>query len=429
MGSPYKTFASYTFGCKVNFADSSSISRQLVDLGFMTVHINDIADIYVINTCSVTALADKKAQKLIKKLNTRAPNSKIIVTGCYAQLKPNEIKNIPGVDYVVGAENKLNVRSYFIENNNNNSINVSKINSVNTFDISYSLNERTRAFLKIQDGCDYICTYCTIPRARGKSRSDNIDNTVIKIKDILQHGVKEIVLSGINLGDFGINKNENFLMLLKNIEQIKNLSRYRISSIEPNLINSDIIKLLSNSCKVARHLHIPLQSGSNNILKEMKRRYTIEYYEKTINRIKKLIPNICIGVDVIVGFPGEKEDDFEKTIKLLKKLKVSYLHVFSYSERDNTEAKKYNQNNTLEIVKERRKILQKPSIKLFKDFVNENINNKLNVLFEKYENGYLSGLTDNYIKVYVKDKQYYMKKIKQVKIISNEELTLGMICD
>ena len=377
----------------------------------------------------MTQTADNKAKKLINKINKDAPNTKIIVTGCYAQLKPDEIQNIQGVSLVVGTKEKFNVNKYIIDNELNQKKELSHINDVNNFDVSYSLNERTRAFLKIQDGCDYSCTYCTIPMARGKSRSETVDNTVEKIKNMLKNDVKEIVFSGINLGDFGINSNENLFMLLEKIESINPLLRYRISSIEPNLLNNEIIQLLSNSKKAARHLHIPLQSGSNRILKMMKRRYTVQYYRDLINQVKKNIPNICIGVDVIVGFPGETETDFNDTFKLIQELKISYLHVFSYSARDNTEAIKYQQNNSINKIKERRIRLQKLSVELFKRFIDENINANVSVLFEKFENGYLSGLTDNYIKVFVKGKKEYVKMIRKVKILNNEDIVLGEICD
>ncbi len=429
MSSPFKKFSFYTFGCKVNFADSSSISRSLLDLGYTIVPIEDNPDICIINTCSVTQTADNKAKKLIHRINKDAPNTKIIVTGCYAQLKPDEIQSIKGVSLVVGTEDKFDVNKYINKNESNQKKELSHIENVSNFDISYSLTERTRAFLKIQDGCDYNCTYCTIPNARGKSRSENVDNTINKINNMLKNDVKEIVFSGINLGDFGINNNENLFMLLKEVENINSLLRYRISSIEPNLINNDIVQLLSNSVKAARHLHIPLQSGSNRILKLMKRRYTVKYYSNLINDIKKNIPNICIGVDVIVGFPGETDTDFNNTLNLLKKLKVSYLHVFSYSPRDNTEAIKYKQNNSTNVIKDRRKRLQQLSFYLFKKFIDENINTYANVLFEKFENGYLSGLTDNYIKVFVKGKIEYVKMIKKVKILNNEDIVLGEMCD
>ena len=287
MSSPYKTFSCFTFGCKVNFADTSMIARQLIDLGCSHVNDNTNADICIINTCSVTDLADKKAQKLIKKINQNSPESKIIVTGCYAQLKPEEISAIKGVDFVIGADEKLNFKNYLLDDFSTN-VKAGNIEDVIKFKPSYSLNERTRAFLKIQDGCSYNCTYCTIPMARGISRSGTIKETVGLIEKIIVKDIKEVVLSGINIGDFGIQHNQNLNMLIKELENIKNLVRYRISSIEPNLINHELVDLFYHSKKWARHLHIPLQSGSNKILNKMKRRYKVEDYIKLIENLNHL---------------------------------------------------------------------------------------------------------------------------------------------
>ncbi len=308
MSSPYQKFAYHTFGCKVNFADSCMIARELVNKGLTEVSINQNAEIYIINTCSVTNKADKKAERFIRKIYKRSPKSKIIVTGCYAQLNPNKISEMPGVFQVISAKNKFNINNYIDDEN----IDMSKhdINNVNDFNISYSVNERTRAFIKIQDGCDYICSYCTIPKARGKSRSSSIPSTIYNINKIIDSGVKEIILSGINVGDFGKDNNENLLQLLSEIEKIDKLKRYRISSIEPNLLNEQIIQLIAKSNKALPHLHIPLQSGSDKVLKSMKRRYTAKDYWKLINRIHRDIPGICIGVDVIVGYPNETDKDF-----------------------------------------------------------------------------------------------------------------------
>ena len=420
MSSPYKTFSCITYGCKVNFADSSSISRDLTRLGYSQISKDDLADIYIINTCSVTDLADRKAQKLIRKINIKSPSSKIIVTGCYAQLKPNEIINIPGVDYVVGMNEKLDVNSYILDNNNHN---VSKINS--TFNISYSTNERTRAFIKIQDGCDYSCTYCTIPNARGISRSDTIDNTMLKINRILRDDIKEIVLSGINIGDFGVKQNESFYKLLVELEKNNHLHRYRISSIEPNLINDDVISVFKKSNKWVNHLHIPLQSGSDNILKSMKRRYDTKLYKNKILKLKKIFPDLCIGVDVIVGFPGETDEDFNSTYNFIKEIDVSYLHVFTYSRRENTKADKFKNQIDNKVKKARRIILQKLSEYKYKNFINININKIREVLFENFENGFLSGLSDNYLKVYVPGNKKYINTIQKVKILNNDKFIFG----
>ena len=422
MSSPFKTFSCITYGCKVNFADSSTISRDLINLGYSQINKDELADIYIINTCSVTDMADRKAQKLIKKINIKSPDSKIIVTGCYAQLKPDEIVQIPGVDYVVGMNEKLDVKSYIFEKNE---INVGEIN--NNFNISYSTNERTRAFLKIQDGCDYSCTYCTIPNARGVSRSDTVLNTIRKIKEILSNDVKEIVLSGINIGDFGVKQNESFNQLLMELEKVYNLYRYRISSIEPNLINNTMINIFKSSNKWVKHLHIPLQSGSNKILKSMKRRYNTSEYEEKIKKLKKMFPYICIGVDVIVGFPGESDEDFNETYNFIKKLDVSYLHVFTYSRRENTKADKFLTQVDDKVKKARRIILQKLSKYKYENFVNKNINNVREVLFENYENGLLSGLSDNYMKVFVPGNKSHINSIKKVRILNNDKFIFGEI--
>ena len=428
MSSPYKTFSCFTFGCKVNFADSSMITRQLIELGCSHIQDDINADICIINTCSVTDMADRKAQKLIKKINSNSPKAKIVVTGCYAQLKPDEISNIPGVDFVVGANEKLDIDSYLF-NSMTDKIKADNIEYVNDFKSSFSLNERTRAFLKIQDGCSYNCTYCTIPLARGVSRSGTVDATINEVKKIINNDIKEIVLSGINIGDFGIQHNQNLNMLISQLEKIDSLQRYRISSIEPNLINDEMIKLFFSSRKWAEHLHIPLQSGSNKILKKMKRRYNIEDYIKLIKNLKNKFPKICIGVDVIVGFPGESRDDFNKTYKVLKNLKVSYLHVFSYSERENTYATKLENKVKIDEIKARRKKMQDLSGELFDRFISKNIGNVRPVLFQKYENGLLFGISDNYLKVYAHGDERYLNKILNVKILKNNEFIFGELID
>ena len=426
MGSPYKTFAIKTFGCKVNFADSSTISRNLVDYGLSCIDFNEIADIYIINTCSVTENADKKANHCIKQLFSKAPSSKIILTGCYAQLDPQNIIKKNGVDTVIGMEEKLNIEKYLT--NNNQDIITNDIRKIKNFNITYSLSERTRSFVKIQDGCDYNCTYCTIPNARGKSRSSSIIKTIKSIDCILEKGIQEIVLSGINVGDFGI-KNESLYQLLFELEKKEKLKRYRISSIEPNLLNDKIIRLVSNSNKCLPHFHIPLQSGSDKILRDMKRRYNVEDYINLITKINYSIPNICIGVDVIVGFPSETKYDFEQTYTLLEKLNVSYLHVFSYSKRYNTEAVHFRSLINKKDVLDRRRKLQILSNKKFKNYIDSNIGKEFYVLFEKYENGLLEGLTENYIRVHVNSKVNYKNKIKKVKIIKNDEFVFGELIE
>ena len=425
MSSPYNTFSYYTFGCKVNFADTCTIARQLIEKGLSEVTIDDNADIYVINTCSVTEKANRKAEKFINKLYKKSPNSKIIVTGCYAQLNPDKIYKIPGVSYVVSAENKFNIEHYVDFEYKENV--VSDINVVNNFNISYSTNERTRAFLKIQDGCDYVCSYCTIPMARGKSRSAKIKETILKIKEIVRTGINEIVLCGINVGDFGINNNECLFDLLMEIEKIKSLKRYRISSIEPNLLNEKLIKFISKSTKALPHLHIPLQSGSDTILRSMKRRYVTIDYQNLINTINHYIPNICIGVDVIVGYPNESERLFNETYRFLKKLNISYLHVFSYSDRLNTLSSEMISKVTLEQKIKRRKLLQELSNQKYNDYINHNINQIKEVLFENYNDGIVDGLSDNYIRIHARGDSKLVNSIKKVKILENNLHTYGQI--
>ena len=418
MSSPYLKFAYHTFGCKVNFADSCMISRQLVEHGLSQVNINENADIYILNTCSVTENADKKARKFIKKLNVKYPESKIIVTGCYAELKPAEINRIKGVSKVIGLNDKFNIKEYY----NLISENIISKNpiAINDFQISYSLSERVRAFIKIQDGCDYICSYCTIPKARGKSRSGKIIEIINVIKDLVNNGIKEIILSGINIGDFGKGNNENLLDLLKEIELIKNLDRYRISSIEPNLLNDDIIDFLSKSKKALPHLHIPLQSGSEKVLKNMRRRYSAEDYKILINKLNEIIPNICIGVDIIVGYPTENKEDFLETYEFINDLDVSYLHVFSYSDRDSTYANSLVNKVSSEEKKYRRKSLQQLSKNKFTSYVNNNLKSSKKVLFENYNNGILDGLTENYIRVYSPGEKKFINHIKKVNLINYE---------
>ena len=418
MSSPYLKFAYHTFGCKVNFADSCMISRQLVEQGLSQVNINENADIYILNTCSVTENADKKARKFIKKLNVKYPESKIIVTGCYAELKPAEINRIKGVSKVIGLNDKFNIKEYY----NLISENIISKNpiAINDFQISYSLSERVRAFIKIQDGCDYICSYCTIPKARGKSRSGKIIEIINVIKDLVNNGIKEIILSGINIGDFGKGNNENLLDLLKEIELIKNLDRYRISSIEPNLLNDDIIDFLSKSKKALPHLHIPLQSGSEKVLKNMRRRYSAEDYKILINKLNEIIPNICIGVDIIVGYPTENKEDFLETYEFINDLDVSYLHVFSYSDRDSTYANSLVNKVSSKEKKYRRKLLQQLSKNKFTSYVNNNLKSSKKVLFENYNNGILDGLTENYIRVYSPGEKKFINHIKKVNLINYE---------
>lgn len=389
-----------TLGCKLNYSETSSISRDFENKGYNKVSFEDVADIYVINTCSVTQNADKEFKYLVNKVKRLNPNSKVVAIGCYAQLRPKEISSFKGVDLVLGADKKFNI----IDHLDSPSDHSCEINSVNYFKSSYSLGDRTRSFLKVQDGCDYKCTYCTIPLARGKSRSGSINEIIGNTENLVSKGVKEIVLTGVNIGDYGIFENKgrqtNFLTLLKELEKIKNLERVRISSIEPNLLNNEIIEFVSHSQKIMPHFHIPLQSGSNKILKLMKRRYLSQLYEDRVNKIKELIPDCCIGADVIVGFPGENDDDFKRTYDFISGLEISYLHVFSFSERENTESVYLAEKKSKKIKSERSLVLRELSDIKKELFYKKNINSKRKILFEsENKNGFIHGYTDNYIRV------------------------------
>ncbi len=424
-----KTVGFYTFGCKLNYSETSSISRIFKENGYKNKSIYNNPDSIVINTCSVTENADKKCKDLIKKIKKHSPNSIVTIVGCFAQLKPDSIKNIAGVDKVIGTKEKFNFDSYI----NNKSIIHSDISQSKEFNSTFSIDDRTRSFLKIQDGCNYGCSFCTIPLARGKSRSAEPKNVLSKINDLIDKGSKEIILSGINLGDYGIvdgKRKNNFFSLLKFIENKTNDVRFRISSIEPNLLNDDIIELVANSKKFVNHFHIPLQSGSNNILKKMSRRYNIELYNDKINKIKKLMPDACIGADVIVGFPDENDNEFDKTLKFIKSLDISYLHVFPYSERNNTRAIEIRDIVPQNKRNERSKILRELSEKKKRKFYDSNLNLSKDVLFEnKVKEGYIFGYTDNYIKTKVKYKENYIGKIFKTKLktIDKDFTAIGII--
>ena len=398
--------AFHTLGCKLNFSETSSISRTFSKDKYTIVSFNSKADVYVINTCSVTENADKKTKSLIKLILKKNINGFIAIIGCYAQLKTKEISQIQGVDLVIGAKEKFRLAKYVKDafKDNLDKINSCDISKVNFFNEAYSLGEnRTRAFLKVQDGCDYKCSYCTIPLARGVSRSDSIENIILNIHKIAKEGIKEVVITGVNTGDYGkridSNKN-NFLQLICELDKIESISRFRISSIEPNLLDNNIIEFVSKSKKFVPHFHIPLQSGSDKILKKMKRRYLTNLFLNKINTIKKYMPDSSIGVDVIVGFPGESEDEFRKTYNFLSELNISYLHVFKYSERSNTEALNYSNVIPELIRKKRSNILRELSLKKRKYFYQSQIGKKLSILFEsENKNGFIEGYTENYIKV------------------------------
>ena len=394
-----KKAAFYTLGCKLNFSETSTISRQLTDLGFSKAEFNEGADVFVINTCSVTENANRECRRIIRKAKKISPSSIVIVTGCYAQLKPEAISCIDGVDMVVGANEKFNIPSLLKKfSSQTTEIHGCSINNLNYFS-SYSLHDRTRSFLKIQDGCDYPCTYCTIPLARGKSRSDTISNIVKNAEEIAKNGIKEIVLTGVNIGDFK-QEEMRFIDLIKQLDQVNGIERYRISSIEPNLITDEIIDFVKDSKKFMPHFHIPLQSGSDNVLKMMKRRYNTKLYFEKIKKIQKAIPNVCIGADVIVGFPGETDLEFNKTLNFIKDLNISYLHVFSYSERENTKAILLDNKVDKPKRAERSKMLRILSSKLQRLFYKRFENTQQTVLFEKdNKDGFVYGFTENYIKI------------------------------
>ena len=428
-----KTASFYTLGCKLNFSETSTISRDLEEEGYAKVDFEKGADIYVINTCSVTDQADKKCRNIVRKALKYNPLAFIIVIGCYAQLKPKEISKIKGVDLVLGAQEKFNIKN-FLQNTLKKEDTIllnEPIKNIKTFYPGFSLGDRTRSFFKIQDGCNYFCSFCTIPLARGKSRSANIENTIIKAKEIGRSEVKEVVLTGVNIGDFGHGTNENFYQLIKQLDKLNTIPRYRISSIEPDLLKDEIIAFVNSSKKFTPHFHIPLQSGSNELLKKMRRRYDTELYARRIKLIKELMPKACIGVDVIVGFPSETEEEFNKTVNFLKSLPISYLHVFTYSERANTTAPRMKQIIPLEIRRNRSKQLRILSLKLKLKFYNENVGYIGNVLFETHEDDFLIGFTENYIKVKVPFKKGLLNTIQKVKIekISSDIEAYGYLYD
>ena len=426
-----KTASFYTLGCKLNFSETSTISRDLEEEGYAKIDFELGADIYVINTCSVTDQADKKCRNIVRKALKYNPNAFIVVIGCYAQLKPEEISRIEGVDLVLGAHEKFNISNYLkdtVKKKKPVLLN-QPIKNVKTFYPGYSVGDRTRSFFKVQDGCNYFCSFCTIPLARGKSRSGTISQTIDKAKEIGNSEVKEVVLTGINLGDFGHGTKENFYQLINELEELNSISRFRISSIEPDLLSEEIIEFVNSSEKFVPHFHIPLQSGSNFLLKKMRRKYNTDLYSSRIKLIKKLMPHACIGVDVIVGFPGETEEEFNKTIDYIKSLPVSYLHVFTYSERANTNAPKMNEIVPMEIRRKRSKQLRILSLKLKLQFYNENIGYMGKVLFESKEDNFLIGFTENYLKVKIPFKPKMINTIQEVRIekISSDIEAYGSI--
>ena len=420
-----KTVALHTLGCKLNFSETSTIGRLLENDGFVKKDFNEIADVYVINTCSVTDNADKECRLLVRRIQKKAPEAMVVITGCYAQLKPQEIAQIPGVDLVLGAAEKFNISHHLKDITKGDSAKICScdIDDVSEFKASHSINDRTRVFLKVQDGCDYNCSFCTIPLARGKSRSNSIDNVVTDVKAMAAKGAKEIVLTGINLGDFGKGftggkKNEeSFFDLIQELDEVEGIERYRISSIEPNLLTNNIVEFVSNSKKFMPHFHIPLQSGSNKILSLMRRRYKKELYAERVAFIKKLMPHCSVGADVIVGFPGETTDDFKESFDFLHQLDISYLHVFTYSERANTSALEIKPVVPVHIRNERNKQLRNLSYQKMQYFTNRHIGETRKVLFENPDkNGMVEGYTDNYIKITAPHKKEWVNNIVEWKI-------------
>lgn len=400
--------AFHTLGCKLNFSETSTIARDFGEGGYQQVKFDEPANVYVINTCSVTHNADKECKYWVKKGLQSNPEAFVVVVGCYAQLKPDEIASIEGVDLVLGATEKFKITDYLedLTKNDLGEVHSCEIDEADFYVGSYSIGDRTRAFLKVQDGCDYKCTYCTIPLARGISRSDKLDNVIQNAKNIVAEGAKEIVLTGVNIGDygkgeFGNKKHEHtFLDLIQNLDEVEGIDRFRISSIEPNLLKNETINFVSKSKRFVPHFHIPLQSGSNEILAKMKRRYQKELYIERVKEIKRVMPDCCIGVDVITGFPGETEEHFLETYNFLNSLDISYLHVFTYSERDNTEAAEMEAVIDYGIRKKRSKMLRVLSAKKRRLFYESQLGKTKEVLFEgNFKEGYITGFTENYVKV------------------------------
>lgn len=414
----HKTASFYTLGCKLNFSETSTIARDLENEGFARVEFESGADIYVINTCSVTDQADKKCRNVVRRALKYNSSAFIVVIGCYAQLKPKEISSIKGVDLVLGAQEKFNLKSFLhdIEKRKETQIENKHIKHVNEFYPGYSKGDRVRSFFKVQDGCNYFCSFCTIPLARGKSRSANVEETMVKAREIASSEVKEVVLTGVNIGDFGYGTKERLIDLLIELDKLEQINRFRISSIEPDLLSNEIIEFVHKSKRFVPHFHIPLQSGSDILLKSMRRRYNTELYKSRIEKIKDLMPKACIGVDVIVGYPGETEEEFNKTVHFLKSLPISYLHVFTYSERANTTAPRMGEIVPMEERRKRSKQLRILSLKLKQQFYQNNLGKTEKVLLENQEDGYHYGFTENYVKVKLPAQKVKKNEIVSVKL-------------
>jgi threonylcarbamoyladenosine tRNA methylthiotransferase MtaB len=420
-----KKVAFYTLGCKLNFSETSTISRQFEDKGYLKVDFHENPDIFIINTCSVTENADKKCKKIVKEAKKISPNSYVTIIGCYAQLKPVEISQIEGVDAVLGAAEKFRLIELLDDfaKVQETKVLASEITEATIFNNAYSIHDRTRTFLKVQDGCNYGCAFCTIPLARGKSRSNTIQSVLDSAREIAQTDVKEIVLTGVNIGDFGIvegKRNERFADLVIALDEVEGINRFRISSIEPNLLTNEIISFAAQSKLFVPHFHIPLQSGSNTILRKMGRRYLRELYVDRVTKIKTLLPQACIGVDVIVGFPGETDELFLETYSFLNELDISYLHVFTYSERANTRAAEMDEIVPMKKRNERSKMLRILSEKKRRKFYEENLGKTFTVLFEEdVENGKIHGFTENYIRVAAK---YDPMLINELKLVTLDKI-------
>lgn len=425
-----KKVAFYTLGCKLNFSETSTIARSFMDEGFDRVDFSESADIYVINTCSVTENADKRFKTIVKQAQKANPRAFIAAVGCYAQLKPQELADVNGVDLVLGATEKFKITDYIndLSKNDFGEVHSCEIEDVDFYVGSYSIGDRTRAFLKVQDGCDYKCTYCTIPLARGISRSDTMENVLKNAREISAQNIKEIVLTGVNIGDygkgeFGNKKHEHtFLDLVRELDKVEGIERLRISSIEPNLLKNETIELVAQSRTFVPHFHIPLQSGSNDILKKMKRRYLRELYVDRVLKIREVMPHACIGVDVIVGFPGETDEHFLETYHFLNDLDISYLHVFTYSERDNTEAANMEGIVPLDVRNKRSKMLRGLSVKKRRAFYESQLGTKRTVLFEsENKEGYIYGFTENYVKVKMPWNPEFVNTLHDVELTKIDE--------
>ncbi|MEM9670989.1 MAG: tRNA (N(6)-L-threonylcarbamoyladenosine(37)-C(2))-methylthiotransferase MtaB [Cyclobacteriaceae bacterium] len=405
MSDTPRSVAFYTLGCKLNYSETSTLSRQVEARGYRKVGFQDGADIYIINTCSVTDNADKKCRKVVREALKHSPDAYVCIVGCYAQLKPREIAEISGVDAVLGAAEKFRLLDLLdgFQKKSQPQVFASEIKEARRFNAAYSMHDRTRTFLKVQDGCNYHCTFCTIPLARGKSRSDTVEAVVAQAEQIAQTDVKEVVLTGVNIGDYGIidgTRKNRFLDLVQVLDNVEGIERFRISSIEPNLLSNEIIEFVAQSQRFVPHFHIPLQSGSNKILRQMRRRYLRELYADRVQKIKTLMPHCGIGVDVIVGFPGETEEDFLDTYQFLNELPISYLHVFTYSERTNTPAAEMSEVVPMKVRQQRSKMLRTLSEKKKRKFYEENLGSTATVLFEEdVEEGRMHGFTENYVRV------------------------------